>query len=345
MLINQAVTHGAAMLPGTDEGDKRRTARLLLAHILGLDQAHLLTSWEHPLGTKEFQQFERLVSRRASGEPLQYILGRQEFYGLEFEVNPSVLIPRPETEFLVEQVLRLCGGGWPRLGTPGTPGTPGPPGTARVWRASSAAHPSNSPGTGLSPASSGPAGLTERSGLQDDFVTGPIIVDLGTGSGCIAVALATKLPGARIIATDISARALEVARLNAQKNGVGIELVEGDLFEPLATLGLRRSVDIIASNPPYISHLERETLQKEVRDFEPELALYAGLDGLDFYRWLLAEGGDYLKPGGYLAFEIGFGQLDDIRRLLIGRPWRVSEVVPDLQQIPRVLTLQWNGPL
>jgi release factor glutamine methyltransferase len=345
MLINEAVTHGAPMLPGTDEGDKRRTARLLLAHVLGVDQARLLTSWDQALREDEFAQYERLISRRASGEPLQYIVGHQEFYGLEFEVNRSVLIPRPETEFLVEQVLKICGA--PESHLPSASTRRAPPGTARVSRASPEGRPTNSPAPdGLSSAAnSGLSATTKPSGLQGDFVIRPTIVDAGTGSGCIAVTLATRLPGARIIATDISAEALEVARLNAERNGVYIELVEGDLFGPLAALGVQHSVDIIATNPPYVSDLSRETLQTEVRDFEPELALYAGPDGLAFYRRLLAGGGDYLKPGGYLVCEIGFGQLDDIRRLLAGRPWRILDVAPDLQQIPRVLTLEWNGPL
>jgi release factor glutamine methyltransferase len=208
---------------------------------------------------------------------LQYIVGHQAFFGLEFEVTPDVLIPRPETELIVEETLRL------------------------------AAH-----------------------------LTAPTIIDVGTGSGCLAVTLARELEDARVIATDISAAALHVARRNAERNGVAPRLafIECDLLS-----GIWRKADFIVSNPPYIAEHEMPTLQREVRDWEPRLALTDGGDGLQFYRRLLAEAPSHLNPGGHLIFEMGYQQAETIKALVDQTVWNEPRALQDLQGIDRTLIL------
>lgn len=263
--------------------EERRAAGALLQHTLGIDRTHLLTKSEQQVDEASYQQYLRSVDRRAAGEPLQYITGHQEFYGLDFIVNPNALIPRPETEFLVEQVITL---------------------------------------------------VREHNG------TAPLIVDLGTGSGCIAVALAVNIANAKIVATDISSAALEVAQRNAERHGVKerIEFIEGDLLEPLAKLRLANAVDFLASNPPYVEENGPEPLQREVREWEPHGALFGGADGLSFYRRLFADGLNYVKPGGYFVCEIGYKQLDAISDLIAACGWSLIDVKSDLQGIPRTIT-------
>lgn len=286
--IAEAISRGADRLRAAGVEDERRTASLLLCHALGVERTHLLARPSEELGGARFQTYLEMIDRRASGEPAQYITGHQEFFGLDFEVTRAVLIPRPETEFLVERVIEWAREGWP----------------------------------------------PEAGG-------GPLIVDAGTGSGCIAVALSAHIPAARIIATDISEAALEVARANAERHGVGprVEFLQGDLLQPLSGRGLEGRVDLIASNPPYIPDRDRRGLQREVRDWEPEGALFAGEDGLLFYRRLLSDAPRYLKPGGLLACEIGYGQLAPLREMIDPALWRIQDVRRDLQAIPRVIAL------
>jgi release factor glutamine methyltransferase len=291
--INEAFAEGARRLRDRDP-ENRRAARLLLAHTLGLTQELILSRPDQPVPESQYAAYLELISRRASGEPLHQITGHREFYGLDFLVSSDVLIPRPETEFLVEQVIKL--------------------------------------GTDYNrPQSANPA-------HQGD----PLIVDVGTGSGCIAIALAVNLPSAALIATDISQPALAMARKNAELHGVAdrIQFVLGDLLSPLQQGRFDGRVDIIASNPPYVSASQSELLQEDVRDFEPAIALYGGPDGLSFYRRLLVDALRYLKPGGYLVCEIGFGQLDEVRAIVDATGWEFLNFVRDLQGIPRTLVLK-----
>lgn len=263
--------------------EERRTASLLLEHVLGLNRARLISKSDDELAADSCERYLELIRRRALGEPAQYIVGHQEFYGLDFVVTPDVLIPRPETEFLVERVLEL-------------------------------ARP----------------------------IENPVIADVGTGSGCVAVSLAVNLPRARVIATDISSEALAVAMANANRHRVAtrVEFVEGDMLAPLNAMGLGEAIDIVASNPPYVPSEPAGFLQREVRDFEPEIALYGGPDGLGFYRSLLIESRSYLKPGGSLVCEIGFNQLESLSRLVGSTEWMHIDFIRDLQGIPRVLSLR-----
>lgn len=260
------------------------TAGLLLGHTLGVDRIYILTKTDEQIDSHQYETYLALIYRRAQGEPLQYLTGHQEFYGLDFKVTADVLIPRPETEFLVERVIQLA---------------------------------------------------RESTGA-------PLIADIGTGSGCIAVSVAASVPDARIIATDISATALDVAKENAQSHRVEgrIEFLEGDLLGSIAEQCFEGKIDIIASNPPYVPVEIRENLQREVRDWEPDVALYGGQGGMNFYRRLLAESPVYLKPGGFLVCEIGYSQVNDIREMVDAAVWDLIDVTEDLQGIPRVMSFR-----
>ena len=225
---------------------------------------------------KEAAAYERLLARRLTGEPLAYITGEKEFWSLAFRVGPGVLIPRPETELIVETVLRLSARGKER------------------------------------------------------------IIDLGTGSGNIAVSLAKELPGARITAADISLRALRRARENAAQHGVhNISFVYSRGFAGLKKGVWRTRYDFVVSNPPYISISEWENLPEEIRHHEPKKALVAGETGLEFIRKLIPAARPFLRPGGYLVFEIGFGQKDAVLPLF-DKSWDEIGVENDLAGIPRV---------
>jgi release factor glutamine methyltransferase len=284
--ISESINEGAQRLRDASLDHERQTAGALLCHVLDVDRTHLLMAPAEPVGDEHYGAYLELIDRRVSGEPLQYIIGRQEFYGLDFKVAPGVLIPRPETEFLVEHVIKLS-------------------------------RERNSP-------------------------TAPLIVDMGTGSGCIAIAVAVNLPAARVIATDISAPALAIAAHNAAMHGVQgrIEFVEGDLLAPLARLGLEHAVDFIATNPPYVPAPELPHLQREVREHEPYVALAGGPEGLNFYAQLLAECPTYLRQGGYLVCEIGYRQLESVMQMISSDSWQVAGVIEDLQGFPRTLSIR-----
>ncbi len=236
-----------------------------------------MTHGDELLPSAFVNNYSELLERRYIGEPIQYITGQADFYGLPFCVTPDVLIPRPETEHLVEKALKLAA----------------------------------------------------------NFAA-PRIIDVGTGSGCIAVALAHKLPHAAITAIDLSAAALAVAGENATRNGVTLRFLEGDLLAPVA--GER--FEIIVSNPPYVPLTDRETLSVEVREYEPALALFAGDDGLEVYRRLIPAAFDALIPGGFAALEIGCDQSPAITEILAQSGFDKIEFVPDLQGISRVACAQ-----
>jgi release factor glutamine methyltransferase len=264
--------------------DARREAGSLLAHTLERDRAFLFTHDADALAAEKLSAFRTFVERRASGEPLQYITGRQEFYGLDFEVTPDVLIPRPETELLVELALELL----------------------RPHQA-------------------------------------PLFCDVGTGSGCIPVAMLQERSDACALALDISPKALEVARRNALRHGVEARLrtLVSDCFDALGAGEWRgTSFPLIVSNPPYIAERDIEGLQREVREHEPRFALTPGGDGLRIIHRLVAESPRFLEPRGHLLFEIGFGQHEEVAALIDPRAWKLLDIRPDLQGIPRVAALR-----
>ena len=259
----------------------------LVAHALCLPTHHVVTDRDRFLSSAELMAARRLIERRVGREPLQYILGTQEFCGLEFEVNPAVLIPRPETQLLVEYVLQ-------RIST----------------------------------------------GRRDT------IVDVCTGSGCIAVAIARQQPYARVLATDLSRRSLDVARENASRHGVGerITWLEGDLLQPLMEQGLEGQVDVIVSNPPYIAESEWVMLQPEVQLFEPRSALVAGIHGTELHERLLEEARPYLVPGGAVIMEIGAGQARALRRIIEQMSeYRFHRLVYDEAGLERVVIVERVG--
>jgi len=259
-------------------------SRWLVAHALGVEQHQLASRAEQPVADGMREQAEALVSRRSLREPLQYILGTQEFCGLEFHVTPAVLIPRPETELLVQEALRVV-----------------------------------------------------------DFNKEAVLVDVGTGSGCVAVTLATILGNARVVAVDRFPEALAVAKGNGERHGVGdrIEWVEGDLLLSLRERGLAGKADVIVSNPPYIAETDCLGLQPEVREFEPRTALIGGPTGTEFHERLLRESMEFLVPGGTLVMEIGQGQLPAVQRVAeqIGG-YEALRAVKDEAGIDRVVILQ-----
>ena len=257
-------------------------AQTLLAEALGKDRTYLIVNFNEQLSDELLAAYQSLIARRASGEPLQYITGHQEFFGLEFEVTPAVLIPRPETELIVEEVIRL---------------------------------------------------------VDVHKIVAPVIVDVGTGSGCIAIALARELEDAKVTAVDISETALEIARRNAAKHELAdrVRFVNSDL---LAAFPEIQFADFILSNPPYVAVHELPTLQREVRDWEPHTALTDNADGLSFYRRLLNETPIRLKPGGFLICELGFGQSETVSAMADSQVWSEVRLLDDLQSIPRTLVLR-----
>jgi len=276
-ILASLLCEATAQLTAHAVPDAQLDAEVLLAYVLGTNRAGLYARLHDPYSSQHAQAFQHLVQRRARREPLQYITGVQEFWSLPFRVDQRVLIPRPETEVVVETALRLLsqsaiGNRQSTIEQPPHPG-PLPQGERRIS-----------------------------------------ILDLGTGSGCIAIALATELPRAEIWATDISQDALAVTQENARRHGVAgrITFLHGDLFIP--TVRAEDRFDLIVANPPYIAHDDLATLQPEVRDWEPHSALDGGVEGLDFYYRLLSEGPDYLRPGSWLVMEIGRGQSAQVLR-------------------------------
>jgi release factor glutamine methyltransferase len=270
-------------------------------HALDRDRTWLYTNPESPLDAATAEKYFALIARRAAGEPTQYLTGKQEFWGLEFEVTPDVLIPRPETEHVVEVALE-------RLG--------------------------------------------ER-GLKINMKTGapsPLlhIADVGTGSGCLAVAFAHELPHAEIIATDISLPALEIARRNGARHKVSdrIRFVQTNLLEGISVLPpnprrLRPGFDLIVSNPPYIAHRDARSLPTEVRDHEPRSALFGGPTGVEIYDRLIEQAGAQLGPGAILVLELGYDSADRVRKMFDTEPrWANIGITNDLAGIPRVIAAE-----
>ena len=278
--IAEALKQASRSLDSAGVPDARREASSLLSFVLGKDRTFLISHAEDVVDDDSVDQLREFVERRAAGEPLQYITGLQDFYGREFRVTPDVLIPRPETELLVEAAL-------------------------------------------------------EVTKVDEAF-----ICDVGTGSGCIAITLLCERSGARAIAVDKSPAALEIAKLNAEKQSVADRsvFIVSDCFDALDPREYQ--FDLIVSNPPYVSESALDGLQREVRDHEPRVALSPGPDGLSVIRRLLTEAPAYLKPNGHLLMEIGFDQGEAVRKLIDEAVWSVLEVRPDLQCIPRIVVLR-----
>ncbi len=305
MQLKQALASALERLEASDVGSPRLNAETLLMFVLGCDRAYLYAHPERDLTPEDESRYHDALAQRATGVPSQYITGHQEFWGLDFVVSPAVLIPRPETEHLVETVLELARG---------------------------------------------------LSRLK--------IVDVGTGSGCVALALAHELKDAEVFAVDLSAEALEIARANASRLQLEsrVQFLLCDVLKPLdnnspapngATVILsedfspsRRTptalhdFDFVVSNPPYVGFGEADKVQRSVFDFEPKMAVFAGQNGLDVIGPLIQQAHPALKPGGWLALEMGYSMRDAVADLLSPTMWDDIRVLPDLQGIPRVIAAQ-----
>lgn len=314
-----ALKQGLAQLCAARVPSHTLAAELLLLHVLGRDRTWIYSHPEEKIAELDAERYFALIVRRSSGEPTQHLTGKQEFWSLEFEVTPDVLIPRPETEHVIEVALdRLA---------------------VREIRA------------GRKP-------MLRGEGLH--------IADVGTGSGCIAVALSKELPGATIYATDISSAALAVARRNAARHSASdrIHFLESNLLDAVSVVAPRHAapllgkpsagathespvtshqsprLDLIVSNPPYVGRREAATLMREVRDHEPEVALYGGEEGYEFYADLITQAAARLTPGGILVLELGHKSLSAVQPLLDATAWASVGVTNDLAGIPRVIAAE-----
>ncbi len=271
MKVQTALQQGCGLLEEAGVPVARLTAEVLLGYALGRERAYLYAHPEEELTDLVRVRYEGCLDQRVQGKPTQYITRQQEFYGREFFVDADVLIPRPETEHVVETALEVA-----------------------------------------------------RDAHR--------VVDVGCGSGAIAVTLNLEMQAA-VCATDVSLPALRVARRNAKKLGAQVHFVACDLVSAIAPAG----VDLVVSNPPYVPLSDMQGLQKEVRDFEPHVALFAGPTGLEIYERLVVESERVLRPGGALVVELGFKTSEAVRGML-GSRWREVRIVPDLAGIPRVLS-------
>ncbi|HKV80409.1 MAG TPA: peptide chain release factor N(5)-glutamine methyltransferase [Candidatus Sulfotelmatobacter sp.] len=278
MHLKDSLSRAIVRLTAENIPSPRMNAELLLMFTLSCDRAYLFAHPERKLSTEEESSYEAALAERIRGAPAQYITGHQEFWGMDLIVTPAVLIPRPETEHVIETVLEL--------------------GAAEI--------------------------RDPKSKVR--------IVDVGTGSGCIALALAKELPHAKIHATDISPDALKIARANAARHQLEhrIHFHQSDLLG-----GLKGDFDFVVSNPPYVGESEEDQVQLEVRQFEPRNAVFAGPQGTEVIACLIPQARQLLRPGGWLIIEISGTIAEEVRRLLEG--WQEVQVKPDLQSIPRVV--------
>ena len=275
MLLRHALKAAVDRLTAAQVGSPRMNAEVLLMFVLGKDRAYLYAHGDDELEAEAFARYDDAQAQRAQGIPSQYITGHQEFWGMDFIVSPAVLIPRPETEHLIETVLPL----------------------ARA-------------------------------------IENPKIVDVGTGSGCIALVLAKELPDAEIDAVDISAEALEIARANRARHPMEtkVNFLQQDLLQGFPA----NSYHLVVSNPPYVGDSEQDQVQLEVRKFEPRIAVFAGNTGLEIIQRLIPQAMTALKSGGYLVMEISGTIAEAVKPLLAG--WEERRVIADLQSIPRIVS-------
>jgi release factor glutamine methyltransferase len=276
MNISENLKLAAELLNVNDIAEPRFEAALLLASVLQKDKVFLIAHPEYALTETEENNFRKILERRSKREPFQHITGVQEFYGLDFEVNKDVLIPRPETELIVENAIEI---------------------------------------------------LRKLANQK--------LCEVGIGSGCISISILHEVANATAIGLDISEKALAIAMRNSQKHGVSNRLVlkNSDVFEGLTD----EKFSLIVSNPPYISSEEILNLQREVRDFEPLNALTDGGDGFSIIESIVKQSPLYLEEKGVLLMEIGFGQAENVSKMFAAKLWRTSEILPDLQGIPRMV--------
>jgi len=302
--LKSALKKGEAILKAVNNKSASNDARVILSNVLNCSKIFLIANYDYQLTEDEEAKFAELIELRAKGVPLQYITGKQEFMSLQFRVNSNVLIPRQETEILVETIIDYIKN------------------KRGILKERNAVSKKNT--------NSGNKADSVSINRSDDIS----ILEIGTGSGCIAVSLAYYIQDCFITATDISEDAIQTARLNASLNGVKekIDFVVSDLFENVGN----KKFDAIVSNPPYIAKKDIESLDVEVKKYEPIIALDGGIDGLDFYRAIIQKAPDYLKEDGILVFEIGYNQARDVA-CLMERDFSNIRIIKDLDKNDRVV--------
>jgi release factor glutamine methyltransferase len=291
--VGRLLTWTTDFLKGKGADSPRLDAEVLLAHARGCKRIELYTAFEEEPAEAVRTTFRELVGRRAKGTPVAYLVGRREFFSLNFEVTPDVLIPRPETESLVVRAIDLAKQPSPQ-----------------------SSNESASQGTG-------------RGNIR--------IADVGTGSGIIAVTMAKQVEKSQVTAIDVSPAAIEVAKRNAEKHGVAdrVQFVESDLFSKVA---VDKKFDLVLSNPPYVASEEMTTLQADVRDHEPHLALDGGKLGTEIIERLIPQAAERLNPGGWLLIEVGAENARRVEELVRGNPsFELAETIKDIANLPRVV--------
>lgn len=283
MVINDLLKEGVTLMKGLAYANPILESILVLSHILKEDKVYIYTYGDKEVDKDQAQEFIKLMGKRAKGYPLSYLLGKKEFMGLDFYVEEGVLIPRPETEILIEYIIDK---------------------------------------------------------INKEFMGKKIsILDIGVGSGAIALSLGKNCPQAKIYGVDLHPKPIEVANINKERFGLdNVDFYQGDLFEPIEELEDGVKFDIIISNPPYIRSGDIEKLQKDVKDFEPRSALDGGEDGLDFYRRISKEARGYLKENGILVYEIGYDQGADVRKILENEGFSHINLLEDFQGHDRIIS-------
>ncbi len=276
--VQQLFLKGKVLLQ--DHENPSLEAKLLLLKCARVSEEKFYSDSDFQLTSSQERCFFRMIRKRKEGVPVAYLIREKEFWSIPFRVSPGVLIPRPETELIVETVIKLS------------------------------------------------------TGKEE------IVVDIGTGCGNIAVSLSKELPHVVVIATDISRKALKAVRINCRlQNAKKVHIKKGPLFKPLEHIRLKERCDFIVSNPPYVSFEDWKRLDREIRDFEPKEALVAGATGLEMMKKIVEGAFQFLKPGGYLVFEIGYGQKEAVENFF-GSGWREVKCMEDLSEIPRVFVAQ-----
>lgn len=289
MEINALLREGVRRMGNREYLNPTLDSVLLLSYLLNVDKIYIYTHGGEEVSPEIVDKFFSFVEKRREGYPMNYILKEKEFMGLRFYVEEGVLIPRPDTEILVEYILNI---------------------------------------------------------IEEKFGDAPLnIVDIGAGSGCISLSLAWYIKNAFVYSIDIDDKALQVTSKNIERLGLSskVKLLKGDLFEGIKSLQLEGKIDIIVSNPPYIPPKVIETLQPEVKDYEPRRALDGGEDGLDFYRRIIPDSKIYLKNNGIVAFEIGFDQGEDVKNIFLREGFNKVDILKDLQGLDRVVVGIFEG--
>ena len=289
MEINALLREGVRRMGSREYLNPTLDSVLLLSYLLNVDKIYIYTHGGEEVSSEIVDKFFSLVEKRREGYPMNYILKEKEFMGLKFYIEEGVLIPRPDTEILVEYILNM---------------------------------------------------------IEEKFGSSPLnIVDIGAGSGCISLSLAWYIKNAFVYSIDIDDKALKVTGENIKRLGLSskVKLLKSDLFEGIKSLQLEGKIDIIVSNPPYIPPKVIETLQPEVKDYEPRRALDGGEDGLDYYRRIIPDSKVYLKDNGIVAFEIGFDQGEDVRNIFLREGFSKVDILKDLQGLDRVIVGTFEG--